>query len=501
MKTTILHIETNDDIHSIRDRIKWCNSQRILMIFPRRKRDLASRLDLQLMNRIAREQGAQLGIVTKDRSVRNNANSLGINVFRTISAAEREYWIDEGLKSVRGVIRGKDAILAERHQVPVGSDLKVGSKIHWKYVLITTLLLFAMLLLVVVPSATVVLYPQSVNQTISLEIRASTLTERSSINGLIPATKETFTLSASKTAKSSGSVMVGKDKAQGEVRVVNLTDDDIELPAGTIFFSSGSSAQRFITDEVYSIPVDADGVLIPVEAVLAGREGNVGSGEIDLVEGVRGSFIKVTNEQDFNGGSSTTLPAPAAYDYNHLRVLLLQELAEVIISINDIKGTTGLVPVVESLELEELIAETMINPIGEASDTATLELTARFGMLFYDPAEVKQVVKQVLDLSIGANQRPVRSEISLTQVGDVMLDSADEAAWQVEANRLIVQDYPRREILQRIKGMSRSKAIAFLNNEIAQYHTAEVSSFAKWWPYMPVLVNRIQVEERVTNEG
>ncbi len=501
MKTTILHIEAYDDIHTIRDRIKWCRSQRILMIFPKRNRDLANRLDLQLMDRVAREQGAQLGIVTKDRSVWNNAKSLGINVFRTISAAEREYWIDEGMKSMPGVIRGKDAILAEKKQLPVAPDLKVGSRIPWKYVLVTILLFLAMLLLVVFPSATVVLFPESVNQTVNLEIRASTLTERSSINGLIPATKETFTLSASKTGKSSGSVMVGKDKARGEVRVVNLTGDDIELPAGTIFFSSGSSAQRFITDKDYSIAVDEDGLIIPVEAVLAGVEGNVASGEISLVEGVRGSLLKISNEQDFNGGSSTTLPAPTAYDYNHLRVLLLQELEDEIIAMHDIEGTTGLIPVIESLELDEFIAETMINPIGVASDTATLEVTARFSMLFYDPAEVKQVAKQVLDLSIDANQRPVGSEISLTQVGDVMLDGTDEAAWQVEAYRLIVQDYPRREILQRIKGMSRSKAISTLNAEIPNYRSAEVSSFAKWWPYLPVLVNRIQVVERVSDEG
>ena len=501
MKTTILHVEAYDDLQSIRDRISWCKSQRILLILPRRYRDLAERLDLQLIDRAARQQGSQLGIVTKDRLVRNNAKSLGINVFRTISSAEMEYWIDEGLRPIAGGIRGKDVILAEKRQLPVASELMVGTKIFRKYVLITALVFFVLLLLFVFPSAIVVLYPETVNQVVSLEIRASTSTGQSNINGLIPAMKETYTLNASRTGKSSGSVKVGKDKSRGEVRVVNLTGEDFELPVGTIFLTSGSSVQRFITDKEFSIPVDAEGVIIPVEAILAGVDGNVASGEINLVEGVNGSFLEVINENEFTGGSSLTLPAPTAYDYNQLRELILRDLADDIYSMNDPKELSGLLPVVESLELEELVEERMSNPIGEASDTATLEVTARFGMLFYDPAEVSKVATQVLDLSIGSNQRPVGSEIGLTQIGDVQLNSASEATWQVNANRLIVQDYPRREILQLIKGMSRNKATAMLNAEIPHYRSAEVMPFAKWWPYLPILASRIQLVERVTDGG
>jgi len=500
MKTTIVHVETYDDIHSIRDRISWCRSQRILLILPRRKKDLAEPLDLQLIDRAARDHGAQLGIVSKDGLIRDNAKRLGINVFRTISAAERDYWIEKGAQTVGQQIRGKDKILAEKRQLPVPSSVQVGSKKTWKVICAIALVLVVLLIVIVVPSAKVVLYPETTSQVVNLEIRASTLAKQTNMNGLIPAWKETYTLTGSQSGRSSGSVKVGKEKARGELRVVNLTGKPFELPAGTIFLAGESNGQRFITETDHAIPADSGGVKIPVRAVLAGEEGNISIGEVNLVEGVFGSFMEVTNEEVFTGGTSITLPAPTAYDYTQLRRMIISKLTSNILEMNDDTNSQSK-PIVKSLELEEILQENMTNPIGEASDTATLELTARFRMLFYDPADLNKIALEVLDLSISPKQHPTGIGLSLKQVGDVNVYDASEATWQVEANRLIVPDYPRRELLQSIKGMTRSRAIAFLNEHIPHQRSAQVDSFPGWWPYLPNLVNRIQFAERVADEG
>ena len=501
MKTTILHVEAYDDIYSIRDRISWCRSQRILLILPRRRKDLAEPLDLQLIERAARDSGAQLGIVSKDGLIRENAKRLGINVFRTISAAERDYWIEKGVRTVRRSIRGKDGILAEKRQLPVPSSVQVVSKNSLKVIYVVALVLVVFLLVIVLPSAKVLLYPKTISQIVKLEIRASTLAKQSNVNGLIPAWKETYTLTASQSGRSSGSVKVGKEKAQGELRVVNLSGKSFELPAGTIFLAGGSNGQRFMTENDLTIPADSNGVKIPVRAVLAGEEGNIKVGEVNLVEGVYGSFIEVINEEAFSGGTSITLPAPTTYDYTQLRRTIISDLSADILEMYENDKSSQSRPIIESLELEEILQETMTNPIGEASDTANLELTARFRMLFYDPEDLDRIALDVLDLSISPEYHPVRPELSLTRVGDVTVYDASEATWQVEANRLIVPDYSRRALLQSIKGMTRSRAIAFLNEVVPQYRSAQVNSFPSWWPYLPNLINRIQFEERVADEG
>jgi len=77
MKTQIIKLDSHDDVISIRDKMSWAKTERILLIFPRRLSLLMRNIDLLLLRRHAAELGAQLGIVARSNELRRLAQGGG----------------------------------------------------------------------------------------------------------------------------------------------------------------------------------------------------------------------------------------------------------------------------------------------------------------------------------------------------------------------------------------------------------------------------------------
>ncbi len=81
MKTLTLHLESHDDVASTIDKISWGKARRFVLVWPKHNRLMRSRLDLVLIQRHCTRLGAQLGIITQDADVEEDAKQLGIPVF------------------------------------------------------------------------------------------------------------------------------------------------------------------------------------------------------------------------------------------------------------------------------------------------------------------------------------------------------------------------------------------------------------------------------------
>ncbi len=81
MKLQIITLDPEDDQVSARDKLAWSKAKRTLLVWPRRGRILTRRLDLALLQRQAKLQQVQLGLVTYDPEVVAHARALGIPVF------------------------------------------------------------------------------------------------------------------------------------------------------------------------------------------------------------------------------------------------------------------------------------------------------------------------------------------------------------------------------------------------------------------------------------
>ena len=87
MKTQVIQLEPYDDVISIRDKMSWAKTDRILLVIPRRSKILARILDIRLLQRHAELVGARLAIVTRNVHLRLIAQELEIPVFSKLSLA------------------------------------------------------------------------------------------------------------------------------------------------------------------------------------------------------------------------------------------------------------------------------------------------------------------------------------------------------------------------------------------------------------------------------
>ena len=498
---TIIKVDASDDILSIGDRINRSNSQRVLLVIPRKKRNYPDEPGLVILDRAVRRNGGQLGLVTRKSGIMEFAKNIGVKVFNSVTQAEREAWGDLPEKEDNAQRHGLLSLIEMRKELP-GNTKKLSLSRTSKQIVFSILaVVFFLALSVFLPSAKVVIYPLTQSQELNLEVHASTDFTQSSLSGWIPAFKESFALTGEMVAVSSGSVRVGRTKATGEVVVANLTTQTITLPKGSVFTTTGQGQVKFISQRDVTIPDDGSAGTVPVEALNAGELGNVGIGEIDLLEGIAGSSLSVNNEIAFTGGSSVFLPAPNEEDYNRLYGKLMNDLREESLKQALTKATENYQLIVESVTLDEVIEETRKNPIGEASDTLSMTITARFSFLFFNPADLDKLMNDVMDLSIPENLIAAENGLVLKKIDKPEVISGNEIAWQVQAKRPIFQDYSRQELKRTISGKSVERTIDAINSEIPHYRSAEVQSNVDWWPYMPLLLNRIELEERVQNGG
>src|SRR5574339_556149 len=92
MKTQIITLESHDDLISVRDRMSWAKTPRILLVWPKYENVTLRQVDLKVLQRHAASLGAQLGLVSRIRRVRLDAEALHIPVFKSTGEAQRVVW-------------------------------------------------------------------------------------------------------------------------------------------------------------------------------------------------------------------------------------------------------------------------------------------------------------------------------------------------------------------------------------------------------------------------
>jgi len=65
MKTQLIQLDPSDDVISVRDKMGWSQTSRILLVWPEHGQILSRRLDLLLLQRHSTTLGAQLALVTQ----------------------------------------------------------------------------------------------------------------------------------------------------------------------------------------------------------------------------------------------------------------------------------------------------------------------------------------------------------------------------------------------------------------------------------------------------
>ncbi|PWH16167.1 MAG: hypothetical protein DDG59_09810 [Anaerolineae bacterium] len=503
MKTQILQLETHDDLISILDKIGWTQTERVLLVLPRRRRILNHKLDLLRLKRHSSQRGCQIAIVTTDSLVKTLAKEVNIPTFHSIQKANQVDWPtsfepkdrfspnnDNDFK--RQPLEAQKAALQASRANPSTNALPLWARLAWFSLAILAVM---SIVGVLAPSATIRITPPVQQQSLTIPILVTRRVQQTRISGELPISTLKVTVSGQKTLKTSGSVTIPKDFAVGEVILTNLTDQPLEVPAGTPVRTLDPTPRRYVTQQTVLLTPTGDekSATVAVQAIENGASFNIPPNAIKAVEGLLGLKISVTNPQPIQGGSNLIASAPSQQDrqllFRQLQAELLEKAKDQIR--NDLPEGALLLPdsAVQIQVLRQQYTPEEIIPSDRLS--LDLEIAVSFGVV--NRQSILDLGDQIFASSLPVGYQPMRETfIAYCQTPLTPTNSGDYTC-NLEISRKVQQTIDAEEVRRLVI----SKPIAIASQSLQQsYHLTEpprIEMKPNWFPILPLLPMRIDI--------
>lgn len=534
MKTHILRLEPNDDLISARDKMIWSQAGRILLVWPEsvneNSRLLTRKLDLVLLLRRSLELGAQLALVTRDPKVRAHAAELGIPVYKKLRHAQHAQW--RGANRLRQsqlrwkanrpiiaaaaaadaatVTTGVEAIVdstqaegSQRGRMPPRprtEDRPLSPSVRLGFFTLGVLALLSIAALLA-PGARISLTPQVMTQEVSIPVRTGAAIERVELAGELPWHFITVTVEGRRQAAVTGTIRWPESYAEGRVRFTNLTEENVIIPAGSQVLTLDSPPVRFTVIRQATLPRGVGQTIsLPVKALAPGTQGNQPAGSLKAIEGILGTRVIADNPEAIQGGSDRTVPAPGQPDRERLHQELLDALRSAALQEIDAALDPGDQPLEGSLRIQQVIEESYEPALSQPADELSLTLRVEFSALYVDEDDLEELATYTLNAALPPGFAPLPGTLEIDlhaleqQAGTVeeqgILRASSRFAREIQAE--IQPD----QVVQIALGLSPRQARQRLSSALPLQSPPRITLIPFWWPRLPVLAFRIQVERQ-----
>jgi len=441
MRTQIILLERHDDVVSARDKMAWGKAGRILLVWPERGRILTRVLDLVLLVRHCTALGAELGIVTKDHLVRDNARKLRLPCFASVEHARRGRWRRVTLtwhpernpgphSNLRGNKPARTVSPAAAWMTLPGSRLAV---------FLTGLLAVFALCGFLLPGARIDFVLPRVEQSIRLPVMAGEAILHVSPAGLLPLKTTRFTVEGQEGIPASGWTLVPDQHATGTVQFSNLTDQEIVIPSGTVVMAVAPEKIRFITTREGRLAAGINTTSeIPVRSMFPGTQGNLPKNAVQAIEGQLGIQLSVENSEPTEGGSDRLVRSPDTADRARLRSRLVDQLtAQAREDIRTRLGKTASI-METTLMVKEILEEEISPEIGQPADILEMNLRVEFQASFVEESDLQALARMALEANLPEGYQPANEPIQIQAMEDFRLDSDGRLVGQIQASRWLV---------------------------------------------------------------
>jgi len=490
MKTQIITLESHDDLISVRDRLSWAKTPRILLVWPKHEKIELRQVDLKVLQRHALSLGAQLGLVTRQRRVRADAEAVGIPVFESTGQAQRVQW--PNVKRRHWKKKAPDKTLRERQeQVRVKDEAWRAHPVIRIMSLLVGVLSVLALVALFIPRAQVRLNPITQTQSVVIPVTASPSAKSVFITGTIPSHEKRIVVDGVQRLLVSGEGIVPQSKAKGVVIFRNLTQNDVNVPMGTVVFFGDV---RFVTTDDGVVNAGVGKTLeLSIEAVDGGLAGNLDAETINAVEGRLGLSLSVTNPEPTEGGRERASVQATEADRTRAKELLLKSLeSDARASLLD-DMNSGDMLFDETLALSQILSETYDTPTGAASSQLTLTMQAEFSIQYANASDLTELASLALGASLPSNFRAASDAVSVEPVTTPVLQEDGSLRWTMRAERKIVQQISTALVTQLVQGLGSSAAQSRLEDNLPLLSKPKITLYPSWWPWVPIVPFRIEV--------
>ncbi|MBI2331411.1 MAG: baseplate J/gp47 family protein [Chloroflexi bacterium] len=492
MKTKIITLESHDDLISVRDKLSWAKTPRILLVWPKYENVTLRVLDLKVLQRHADSLGAQLGLVTRRMNVRRDAESLGIPVFKTTTAAQKEAWGESSPRVQRTPKPPRKGLRAMRETIQT-------KEANWRTSLLGRVAAFTagvMAVLVLaglfVPRAALTLNPEAQAVSIVIPVNANPATASVSLSGEIPAQTMSISVSDEQTASISSRISVPKTKAAGIVQFTNLGSDELIIPAGTVVATN--TLVRFVTLNETRLPAGVDEVVeVKVEALEMGEKGNVEAGAISIIEGALGLSARVSNLEAITGGADEEVIGATEEDRAALRDKALSDLRTKVEEQFRASIGAGDLLIVDTVKMKDIKNEEFSPSEGEAGTELIFSVEAEFTANYILAEDLKALAASSVTASIPQGFSP-SGEMTFSALEPPITDATGITRFPLQASQATLRDVDKMQILNLIRGRNARSAAAAVKEALSLQNEPQIIVTPSWWQWMPLIPFNISVE-------
>jgi hypothetical protein len=384
LTTQVVHLEVDDDITVVRARLEKAEAPRVLLVVPPGCQAFDSLLDLKLLQRYAESLALEVALVTKSGKTRVLARQLGFSVFISATRGQKARW-----RRPKAIPR-------------LGRRLSWGERIFAAFVFVVALSVLMASALLIVPSAEVVLVPAGEAVNVTLQVQADPKLETIDYEtAQIPARVVRTQIEGTAQIPTAGTKDAPDEPARGMVLFVNMINQTVTVPQGTVAATSAGSTIRFTTVEEVTLPETVGGTVeAEVVAIDPGPSGNVGANLINSVEGSLSLQVKVTNPVQMQGGSVKQVGMVTTADKERLKAVLLQQLQQGVHAWLSEQLREGEFLPSESVAVDHVVSEVYDKFVEEQADILTLEMQVMFSGIAIEEEDANVLIEAALQAEV-----------------------------------------------------------------------------------------------------
>ena len=485
----------DDDFHLVRHRLDRVKRGRVALVLPWDARFPADEVDFDLLWREAERRQLELAIVSPDPERRALARSRGFPVFPTVERAQQAaVWRSRPPKPVAPPPRPWWAEEVDLRPRPVRPLPRWVDWLKLGFRFLVFLLVIAILAgsgYAIVPSCEMTLVPAGREFTTIVPVSVDPDVETVDTSArLIPARRVGIEVENYAEVETTGVAGVVSGRATGTVLFTNLLVQDYRVPAGTIVRTSSTSYPiRFRTTADVIVPAGGQATA-PIEA-LDEDTGNVGAYQINRVEGVAASAVRVINPEPTSGVESRDVRVVTQADYDRVRRLLMRQLLD---QAYDEMSSGSLLDSNEfllrqSLRIEAVPKEAYTNLVSEQADTVGLDMRVLVSGLAVDVRDAETVAYVALSRRLPPGYMLVDADFKRGEVAEEDIGPG-KFTFFITAHGYAAVALDADEAVTLVQGKRLDEARQVLMEELPLAEEPQIAL----WPHWP---DRLQELERV----
>jgi hypothetical protein len=232
---------------------------------------------------------------------------------------------------------------------------------------------------------------------------------------------------------------------------------------------------------------------VRIEALDAGKVGNVPAAAIQGIEGQLSATTTVNNAAPTSGGTNELQSVPSQAEREELRIRLLDELraqaeAELLkeIDLQDFVLPGG----IEVASIDEELYEPAS---GQPASVLRLQMSATFAAKSVQGADLQRLAAMTLNGTIppGYDPWPESLQVSVERAATENADSP--ARLELQAARTVSRHIDPQQATMMVRGATPARAAAALEQRLPLAAPPVIKLFPPWWPWLPLIPFRIDV--------